>query len=145
MTAHARRVEGLPSDTDLWDKGFQFGDWLDPQAPPDDPIKAKADNGVVATACYYRTLRQVQAAADILGRLDDASYFSALADRVRGAFEKHYVTDGGRVQSDCATVYALAIEFGLLDDADRQRATGWQNWGARTATAPRPASRGPRS
>lgn len=122
MTAHARRVEGLLSDTDLWDKGFQFGDWLDPQAPPDDPIKAKADNGVVATACYYRTLRQVQAAADILGRLDDASYFSALADRVRGAFQKHYVTDGGRVQSDCATVYALAIAFGLLDDADRQRA-----------------------
>ena len=122
MTAHARRVEGLLSETDLWDRGFQFGDWLDPQAPPDDPIKAKADNGVVATACYYRTLRQVQAAADILGRADDADYFSALAERVRRAFQKHYVTDRGRVQSDCATVYALAIEFGLLDDDDRQGA-----------------------
>ena len=122
MTAHTRRVEGLLSDTDLWDKGFQFGDWLDPQAPPDNPIKAKADNGVVATACYYRTLRQVQAAADVLGKPDEAGYFSALAERVRSAFQKHYVSEGGRVLSDCATVYALAIEFGLLDGADRQSA-----------------------
>jgi alpha-L-rhamnosidase len=122
MTAHARRVEGLLSDTDLWDTGFQFGDWLDPQAPPDDPIKAKADNGVVATACYYRTLRHVAEAAQILGNPDDAGYFSALAERVRGAFQKHYVSEGGRVLSDCATVYALAIEFGLLDGEDRQGA-----------------------
>ena len=122
MTAHARRVEGMLSDTDLWDTGFQFGDWLDPQAPPDEPFKAKADNGVVATACYYRTLRQVSATADILGHPDDAGYFSALAERVRSAFLKHYVTEGGRVLSDCATVYALAIEFGLLDGSDRQGA-----------------------
>lgn len=122
MTAHARRVEGLLSDTDLWDTGFQFGDWLDPQAPPDAPFEARADKGVLATACYYRTLRQVSATAEILGNPDDAGYFSALAERVRSAFLKHYVTDGGRVLSDCATVYALAIEFGLLDGADRQGA-----------------------
>ena len=122
MTAHTRRVEGLLSDTGLWDTGFQFGDWLDPQAPPDDPIKAKADNGVVATACYYRTLRQVAGAAEVLGNTEDVGYFSALADRVRGAFQKHYVAEGGRVHSDCATVYALAVEFGLLDEADRQGA-----------------------
>jgi len=54
--------------------------------------------------------------------MEDASYFSALADRVHSAFGKHYVTDGGRITSDCATVYALAIEFGLLDGADRQGA-----------------------
>ena len=121
MTAHARRVETLLSETDLWDTGFQFGDWLDPQAPPDDPIKAKADNGVVATACYHRTLRQVAAAAEVLGNADDAGYFSALADRVRSAFRKHYVADG-RITSDCATVYALAIEFDLLEGQDRQDA-----------------------
>jgi alpha-L-rhamnosidase len=122
MTAHARRVEGLLSDTDLWDTGFQFGDWLDPQAPPDDPFKAKADSGVVATACYFRTLRQVADAAEVLGNAEDTTYFAALAERVRGAFGKNYVGEGGRVHSDCATVYALAIEFGLLDASDRQGA-----------------------
>ena len=37
MTAHVRRVESLLSPTGLWDTGFQFGDWLDPTAPPDQP------------------------------------------------------------------------------------------------------------
>ena len=55
MAAHIRRVEQLLSPTGLWDTGFQFGDWLDPTAPPDKPFEAKADNGVVATACFYRS------------------------------------------------------------------------------------------
>lgn len=114
MTANARRVEGLLSSTGLWDTGFQFGDWLDPQAPPDSAFDALADPGVMATACYYRTLRRVIATGDILGNAEDAAYFRKVAARVRDAFQEHYV-DGGRVHSDCATVYSLAIEFDLLD------------------------------
>ena len=51
MAAHLTRVESLLSPTGLWDTGFQFGDWLDPQAPPDRPFESRADSGVVATAC----------------------------------------------------------------------------------------------
>ena len=42
MTAHVRRVESLLSPTGLWDTGFQFGDWLDPTAPPDEPISSES-------------------------------------------------------------------------------------------------------
>ena len=45
MIAHVRRVESLLSPTGLWDAGFQFGDWLDPTAPPDQPALSKVDNG----------------------------------------------------------------------------------------------------
>ena len=46
MTAHVRRVAVADSrPTALWDTGFQFGDWLDPDAPPDEPWTAKADAG----------------------------------------------------------------------------------------------------
>ena len=51
---HPLRSSQRLSPTGLWDTGFQFGDWLDPTAPPDEPADAKADNGVVATACLYR-------------------------------------------------------------------------------------------
>ena len=51
MVAHVDRVEPRSPNDGLWDGGFQFGDWLDPSAPPDDPGEAKADTGVVATAC----------------------------------------------------------------------------------------------
>jgi alpha-L-rhamnosidase len=117
MTSHLRRVKSLMSPNGLWDTGFQFGDWLDPDAPPEDPAKAKADTGVVATACTYRSATIVAQAAKILGRDAEHAEFATMASELRVAFNEHYV-DGGRVFSDCTTVYALAIEFGLLDGAD---------------------------
>jgi alpha-L-rhamnosidase len=122
MAAHVRRVETLTSDNGLWDTGFQFGDWLDPTAPPDKPEKAKADTGVVATACLYRSAHTVAEAARILGHADDAEEFTALADHTRAAFVDHYVSADGRIHSDAITVYALAIDFGLLDEPVLQRA-----------------------
>jgi alpha-L-rhamnosidase len=122
MAAHVRRVETLVSDTGLWDTGLQLGDWLDPSAPPDRPFLSRADNGVVATACLYRSARTVAEAATVLGRTGDAEHFRALADRTRSAFTEHYVSADGVVRSDCPTVYALAICFDLLDEPLRQRA-----------------------
>jgi alpha-L-rhamnosidase len=122
MTAHLHRVEKLVSDTGLWDAGFQFGDWLDPTAPPDRPFLAKADKGVVATACLYRSARTVADVAAVLGRTADAEHFAALAERTRAAFVEHYVSGDGRVHSDSVTGYALAIAFGLLDGPARAQA-----------------------
>jgi alpha-L-rhamnosidase len=122
MTAHARRVESLLSPAGLWDTGFQLGDWLDPQAPPGDPFKVKADPHVVATACFYRTACTVADTAEVLGLANDARHFRVLAGRVRAAFNQHYVAVDGTVRSDCATVYALAIVFGLLDELMTARA-----------------------
>jgi alpha-L-rhamnosidase len=117
MLAHVRYVESrLLSANSLWNKGFQFGDWLDPDAPPDNPAAAKADTGVVATASLYRSAVMTATAARAVGRAEDAGEMEALAGRLRAAFQQHYVSDGGLVHSDCQTVYALAIVFGLLDD-----------------------------
>lgn len=114
MASHTRRVEGLLSPAGLWDSGFQFGDWLDPDAAPDQPWAAKADTGVVATACMYRTARLTAQAAGLLGKHDDEASFDALAARVRNAFAEHYVAADGTIRSDCTTVYALAIAFDVL-------------------------------
>ena len=122
MTAHVRRVESLLSPTGLWDTGFQFGDWLDPTAPHDKPADAKADRGVVATACLYRDARIVRETADLLGRSEDAAHFADLAERTRAAFNTHYVNDDSTIHSDAETVYALAIAFGLLDEEIAQLA-----------------------
>jgi alpha-L-rhamnosidase len=121
MASHVRRVRSLLSPNGLWDTGFQFGDWLDPDAPPEDPAKAKADTGVVATACAYRSATIVAETAKILGREAEHAEFSKIAAKLRAAFNEHYV-ENGRVFSDCTTVYALAIVFGLLDDADEAAA-----------------------
>jgi alpha-L-rhamnosidase len=122
MAAHVRRIESRLSPTGLWDEGFQFGDWLDPTAPPDEPGLSRADNGVVATACLYRDAHILRDAASLLGRHEDAEHFGDLAERTRVAFNEHYVRPEGVIHSDAETPYALAIVFGLLDPEDEQLA-----------------------
>lgn len=119
MTGHARRLRTKLSPNGLWDTGFQFGDWLDPDAAPDQPWAAKADKHVVATLCAYRTASLVAAAADVLGDQAASEEFGDMARILQAAFTEHYVTDGV-ITSDCTTVYALAIVFGILDEPDRE-------------------------
>jgi alpha-L-rhamnosidase len=117
MASHVRKIGDALSPTGLWDTGYQFGDWLDPDAPPEAPDQAKADPSVVATACGYRSARLAADAAAVIGRQAEFDEFDALAERMKAAFQEHYVTDG-RIHSDCATVYALAIVFGLVSGDD---------------------------
>ncbi|MGN8553124.1 UNVERIFIED_CONTAM: glycoside hydrolase family 78 protein [Microbacterium sp. SLM126] len=123
MVLHLESAEKDVSPTGLWDLGNQLGDWLDPDAPPEDPAAAKADPSVVATACLYRSASFAAEAATILGEDADAGRWRRLAQATRAAFNEHYV-DEGIVLSDCATVYALAITFDLLDEPDRAKGGG---------------------
>lgn len=122
MSAHVRRVRTMVSPSGVWDTGFQFGDWLDPDAPPADPFRAKADKGVVATACAFRSAQTVAATAEVLGRSAEAEEFEGFAAELKAAFRTRYL-DEGRIFSDCTTVYAMAIVFGILDPLE-QRAAG---------------------
>ncbi|MET0796453.1 MAG: family 78 glycoside hydrolase catalytic domain [Rhodococcus sp. (in: high G+C Gram-positive bacteria)] len=119
MLTHGRRVRTLLSPSGVWDKGFQFGDWLDPDAPADRPGDAKADPGVVATACAFRTANRIRAAAVVLGRASEAEEFSDIARNLRDAFQREYVS-ADRILSDSTTVYSLAIVFGLLDSMQNE-------------------------
>jgi alpha-L-rhamnosidase len=123
MTAHLDHVETLLTDDFLWEGSFQFADWLDPNAPPDNPFQAVADMGVVATACLYRSAELTTRTARLLGDAAGEARYSAYANRLRTAFNEHYVDGDGRIKSDCPTVYALAICFGLLS-ADHQTRAG---------------------
>lgn len=128
MLAHLRHVEGLLSPSGLWDAGFQFGDWLDPDAPPEAPAAAKADTGLVATASLFRSCTLAARAAAVVGREAERLHLTALAARLREAFRVAWVDPvTRRLRNDCQTAYTLAIVFGLLDDDE----TAWA--GARLA------------
>src|SRR5690606_17134439 len=74
MVGHVAAVEAALSATGLWDTGWQYADWLDPDAPANAPGDAKADKGVVATACAYRSARSTADAARILGEAEVAQW-----------------------------------------------------------------------
>lgn len=121
IASHVRRVQTLLSTNGVWDGNFQFGDWLDPDAPAEEPTRAKADPGVVATACAYRSASIAAQVAALLGREAEAEEFRRAALDLREAFNREYV-DAGVVRSDCSTVYSLAIMFDLLEPGDEQSA-----------------------
>jgi alpha-L-rhamnosidase len=124
MAAWVDWVAGRAGERRLWLRGFQFGDWVDPDAPPDEPGRAKTAAHLVATAYFARSAQIVSDAAAVIGRDDEAVAYGQLAAEVRQAFRAEYVTPNGRLASDTVTAYALAIAFDLLDDPDhRARAT----------------------
>jgi len=108
----------------IWRGGFQYGDWLDPTAPADDSALAKADPDVLATAHFAQSTSLVARAAEVLGRPDDARHYAALATRVRQAFAEAFVTPSGRIISDAQTVYALALQWDLLENPTQREAAG---------------------
>jgi len=118
MKAWVDQVAALAGDRRLWEGGFQFGDWLDPNAPPDEPGQARTDHDIVASAYLFRSARLVAAAAKLLGQDEDAKHYEAYAEEVRAAWLREYVTPAGRIVSDAQTAYALAIMFELAGDAD---------------------------
>ncbi|MGI5423507.1 family 78 glycoside hydrolase catalytic domain [Streptomyces sp. CA-179760] len=104
----------------LWEEGLQFGDWLDPDAPPERPGDAKTDAGIVATAYFHRSAQLTARTAALLGREADARHYGDLAEQVAEAFRGAYVTPRGRMMSDSPTAYALAIVFRLVHGERRQ-------------------------
>jgi alpha-L-rhamnosidase len=124
MRAWVDRIADLAGKDHLWVGGFQFGDWLDPAAPPQSPFDAKADPDVIATAYLARSAEIVAQAAGVVGDPDTARHYADLADRTREAFAREYVTAGGRVLSDAQTVYALALEWALLPGAEQRARAG---------------------
>ncbi|WP_108249369.1 alpha-L-rhamnosidase [Planctomonas deserti] len=115
-------VDSLAGPDRLWNEGFQLGDWLDPDAPPQDPADAKTDRYLVATAYFAWSAHHLALTAEALGRGEDAAHYAELAAQVREAFQGEYVVGDGRLTSDAQTAYALAIAFDLLPDDQREAA-----------------------
>ena len=122
MCTWVDHIASVASENFLWDKGFQFGDWLDPAAPPDNPGKARTDKAIVATAYFAYSTNLVAQTAKLLGRTEEQKQYSKLATKVRDAFAREYVTPNGRLMNDAETAYALALVFDLLSAEQRQHA-----------------------
>jgi len=124
MKAWVDQVAERAGDGRLWKGGFQFGDWLDPTAPKDDPTAAKADKELVATAYFYRSAGIVAQTSALLGEVEDAEYYGRLAGEIKHAFTREYVTANGRLSSDAQAAYALALAFGLAENPEVERSMG---------------------
>jgi alpha-L-rhamnosidase len=124
MAAWVDHVAAVAGEQRLWTRGFQFGDWLDPTAPPDKPWQARTDKRIVASAYFARSAKIVGRAAEVLGRNEEAQRYLALAEQATAAFAHEYVTPAGRLIGDAETAYSLALAFNLLPTAEQRQRAG---------------------
>ncbi|MFK4791231.1 family 78 glycoside hydrolase catalytic domain [Microbacterium sp. ZW T5_56] len=110
---HLRRRagEGLVLPTEP----FQYGDWLDPDAPGDRPWLAKVSSDYVANAFYVRSARLLARAERLVGDLARGDQYDALADRVADATWRRWGADAATTQTGAA----LALEFEIAPVDER--------------------------
>ena len=118
-------------------ESWQFGDWLDPDAPPDRPWEAKADGQYIANAFFAHSARLLADAATVLGNAAVATEYGELAARVASATWRRWSDHALTTQTGCAIALRLGIAPSdrsaevvdtlerLVDDADGRVATGF--------------------
>ena len=124
MRAWVEFVRAKAGATLLWPQEFQLGDWLDPDAPPDQPWRAKTDGVLVATAYFAHSAHLVSRAAGVLGRTSLAEEYALWPRTFAVAFREEFVTPSGLMSSDSVTAYALAIMFGLSEEPSQRARAG---------------------
>lgn len=122
MKAWVEYMRRTAGSSYLWNTGQHFGDWLAFATTRSDYPGATTGKDLIATAFYAHSTELLARTAAVLGRQDDARFYGALADRVKQAFVREFVTANGRVGENTQTAYALALQFELIPESMRLEA-----------------------
>jgi alpha-L-rhamnosidase len=97
------------------DGEFQFGDWLDPDAPADKPWDAKCDSTYLANAFSAFSARLLSRASEVTGHQLDAKKYSNLSDEFNLLIWKKWKSEILTTATGCAS----AIELEVAPEAER--------------------------
>jgi alpha-L-rhamnosidase len=122
MKAYLASIQAVAKN-DLWNSGWHFGDWLFYRPFDDKDGRAAVTDKYMVAQCFFAYSAELVAkAAHILGKQDEAAHYRALAERVKAAYQKEYLTPSGRLVSGTQTAYVLALQFDMLPEHLRQQA-----------------------
>lgn len=103
--------------------GNNYGDWL--CIPSDTTFRTQSPmKTLLATAYWADDAAKLSRMAQEIGREKDAERFHTTFERVRDAFQKEFLGDGGRLTVQTQTAYILALAFDLLPADVRPLAAG---------------------
>ncbi len=111
------------SNDNLWNTGFNFGDWLFYRPDDDNDGRAAITDKYLIAQCFYAHSTQLLInAAQILGNKEDIAQYSTLLKNIKKAFVNEYMTSNGRLVSSSQTAYVLALKFEMLPENMRAQA-----------------------
>jgi len=97
-----------------------YGDWLNADtliAAGWPKTGGACPKDMVGTLFFAHSADLVARMAKVLGNDPDARTYQDLFAAIRVAFAKEYLQEGGKLQGETQAGYALALNFGLLDEA----------------------------
>jgi alpha-L-rhamnosidase len=128
---HASRIAArpapLPHERFLWDTGFHWGEWLEPDTDMSSAVIAElnvADHGSIATGYLHHSAQLLVAMARILGLKDEAAHYSKLAQSARAAWQAEFLLTDGTVLPDSQATCVRALAFELVPDGIRSQVAG---------------------
>ena len=122
MRRYVEYQHKVAGDKLLWNSGWHYGDWLAFSTDRADYPGATTDKDLIATAFFAHSTDLLARSAQALGKADDARAYRQLFEQIKVAWNREYVTASGRLSSNTQTAYALALEFHLVPDDQRDDA-----------------------
>lgn len=116
MKAWVEYMHTRAGEKNLWLGDDHFGDWLAFASNSSSYPGATTEKDLIATAYYAHSSKILSQVAAILGKTEDAAFYSKLSEAVKKAFIEEFVTKNGRVVSHTQTGYSLALAFDLLPE-----------------------------
>ena len=100
----------------IWEKPFQFGDWL---SPGEDSKEWQRKAPWIATAYFYNTAHIAADLAETLGKEKDAKEFRMLMGKIEDAFRSVFTDGTGQLYEEFQSGYICPIHFGMLTENER--------------------------
>ncbi|HMC83964.1 MAG TPA: family 78 glycoside hydrolase catalytic domain, partial [Chitinophagaceae bacterium] len=123
MKSYVDYIRNKAGDSYLWKGGSVFGDWLFYKSMAQTENDGYTSPDMIATMFYAYSAHLVAQAAAALGKTADAKMYNEVFDKVKEAFNRNYVTPEARIASESQTSYVLALQFDLLPESMRPKAT----------------------
>lgn len=105
----------------MWTPVFSYGDWLAQDGRDQFSYFGGTPNDLISTAYYCYSTTILAKAATVLGYQEDADHYHQLAEAIRTAYQKEFITETGRlaVNTQTAAVVSLFMELASAKDQNR--------------------------
>ena len=114
-----KRLKKNPYRNYTIETGIDYGEWCEPDVESTSAMRTP--QGKVATAYFAYSGKVLAEIASVLGKKEDAAYYSEIASQARKAF-RYIALQDGKIQSERQAEYIRAIAFDLLDEEEKTQA-----------------------
>lgn len=116
----------LPDEVEenLWNTGFQFGEWLIPSTADDPPeqigLTMAKSSSYTAPIFGWRCCHLMAQAAEVLKKTEDAAFYAGHAAAMKRAIARGLIDENGRMKVERQGAYVLMLAFDLVPPGLRE-------------------------